>query len=191
MMVQYFASNFTFFFSLTWLLPHLQRRFDLSATTAGWLGGITLISGMLGNWLSGWLVDHWHRQGWGHRSRRGVAVIGFGIAAAGMCVLAVSESLSVTLVGLCLAVFGADMTLAPSWSFCSDIGGPRAGTVSGTMNMAGNLGALLTSLAFPYLLVWTGSPSPFFVLAATLNVLAIFCWQKTTAKTLQEEASDE
>jgi ACS family glucarate transporter-like MFS transporter len=59
------------------------------------------------------------------------------------------------------------------------------------MNMAGNLGALLTSLAFPYLLVWTGSPSPFFVLAATLNVLAIFCWQKTTAKTLQEEASDE
>jgi ACS family glucarate transporter-like MFS transporter len=191
MMVQYFASNFTFFFALTWLLPHLQQRFELSATTAGWLGGITLISGMVGNWLSGWMVDHWHRQGRGVASRRRVAVIGFAVAAAGMCVLAASESLGLTLGGLCLAVFGADMTLAPSWSFCSDIGGPQAGTVSGTMNMAGNLGAFVTSLAFPYLLMWTGSPAPFFALAATLNVLAILSWQRTTEITLLEEASHE
>ena len=44
------------------------------------------------------------------------------------------------------------------------------------MNMAGNIGSLVTSLAFPYLLEWSGSTTPFFYVAAGLNVLAIVLW---------------
>ena len=69
------------------------------------------------------------------------------------------------------------MTLAPSWSLCIDIGGRRSGLVSGTMNMAGNLGSFVTSLAFPYLADWTGSHLPFFYVAAVLNMSAILLWQ--------------
>ena len=36
-MAQYFASNFTFFFCLTWLFPFLQRTYGLQATLAGLL----------------------------------------------------------------------------------------------------------------------------------------------------------
>jgi ACS family glucarate transporter-like MFS transporter len=71
------------------------------------------------------------------------------------------------------------MTLPPSWAFCIDIGRANAGLVSGTMNMAGNLGAFATSLAFPYLLVLTGSTMPFFVAGATLNLLAAWLWTRT------------
>ena len=74
---------------------------------------------------------------------------------------------------LSLAVFGADMTIAPSWSVCIDIGRKHSGTVSGTMNMAGNLGSFVTALAFPHLLQWTGSYNPFFYTAGLLNFLAI------------------
>jgi ACS family glucarate transporter-like MFS transporter len=81
-----------------------------------------------------------------------------------------------TAIALSVAVFGADMTLSPSWSFCTDIGGRAAGLVSGTMNMAGNLGAFLTALAFPYLLEWTGSPKPFFWTAAGLGAVAVVAW---------------
>ena len=63
---------------------------------------------------------------------------------------------------LSIAIFGADMTLSPSWAFCIDIGRGNAGAVSGTMNMAGNLAAFATSLAFPYLKDWTGSTTPIF-----------------------------
>jgi ACS family glucarate transporter-like MFS transporter len=73
-------------------------------------------------------------------------------------------------------LFGADMTLAPSWSFCIDIGKRHAGLVSGIMNMAGNIGSFATAIAFPYLLRWTGSTAPFFYLAATLNLGAAFVW---------------
>ena len=42
--------------------------------------------------------------------------------------------------------------------------------------MAGNIGSFVTSLAFPYLLAWTGSPLPFFYVAAALNLTAIALW---------------
>jgi ACS family glucarate transporter-like MFS transporter len=48
--------------------------------------------------------------------------------------------------------------------------------VSGTMNMAGNIGSFVTTLAFPYLRDWTGSHVPFFYVAAGLNVLAALLW---------------
>ncbi len=80
---------------------------------------------------------------------------------------------------LSIAILGADMTLSPSWAFCIDIGRRNAGAVSGTMNMAGNLGALVTALAFAYLKEWTDSTTPYFLTAAVLNLLAIAAWLAT------------
>jgi len=59
--------------------------------------------------------------------------------------------------------------------------------VSGTMNMAGNLGSFITSLAFPYLLQWTGSPRPFFVLGAALNVGAAALWRRARPERAVEQ----
>jgi MFS transporter, ACS family, glucarate transporter len=77
-----------------------------------------------------------------------------------------------------VAVLGADMTLAPSWSVCIDIGRTSAGFVSGTMNMAGNIGSFVTGLAFPYLADWTGSDLTYFYSAAALNILAMLIWMR-------------
>ena len=71
------------------------------------------------------------------------------------------------------------MTLSPSWALCIDIGRRNAGAVSGTMNMAGNLGALVTSLAFAYMKEWTDSTTPYFLTAAVLNLLAVAAWLAT------------
>ena len=67
------------------------------------------------------------------------------------------------------------MTMSPSWSTCNDIGGKNSGIVSGTMNMAGNLGAFVTALAFPYLKDCFDSVLPFFFIGAALNLLAMYC----------------
>jgi ACS family glucarate transporter-like MFS transporter len=77
---------------------------------------------------------------------------------------------------LSVAIFGADMTLSPSWSFCIDIGKENAGSVSGTMNMAGNIGSFVTALAFPYLMSWTGDATAFFYVAAALGLISILSW---------------
>jgi ACS family glucarate transporter-like MFS transporter len=175
-MSQYFCSNFTFFFCLTWLYPHVQSKFQLGPVEAGMYAATPLIFGALGNWLSGWLVDWIYSSGSWPLSRRLPAIIGFGLAAAGLVASVYMDSVEGAIVFLSMAIFGADMTLSPSWSVCIDIGRRSAGAVSGTMNMAGNVGSFVTALAFPYLSGWTGSEVPFFFVGAGLNIIAIFLW---------------
>jgi ACS family glucarate transporter-like MFS transporter len=177
-MGQYFASNFTFFFCLTWLFPYLQRTYQLEALQAGLLSSGPLLAGAAGNWVGGWLVDALYRGGNIGRSRRLPAILGFSLAASGLLGSLLLDGVTGKVLLLSIAIFGADMTLPPSWAFCIDIGRAHAGAVAGTMNMAGNIGSFVTSLAFPYLLVLTGSPAPFFVVGAALNVLAIWLWTR-------------
>jgi len=178
-MGQYFASNFTFFFSLTWLFPHIKTEYGLDAVEAGLYASAPLVSGALGNYFSGFLVDRIYSTGKWRLSRRLPAIIGFALASIGLIASIYMDNAFGAIVFLSIAIFGADMTLSPSWSFCVDIGKKNSGAVSGTMNMAGNIGSFVTALAFPYLLSWFGEVRPFFFLAAGLNLMAIFIWLKT------------
>ncbi|MCH5378317.1 MAG: MFS transporter, partial [Planctomycetes bacterium] len=186
--LQYFCSNFTFFFCLTWLFPHLKSTYHLTGIQAGMYSAAPLVCGAIGNWVAGWLVDRIYRDGRWVLSRRVPAMLGFAMAAAGLVASARAETPMSSILWFSLAVFGADMTLAPSWSFCIDIGKQHAGVVSGTMNMAGTLGSFLTALAFPYLAKWTGSNAPFFFVAAGLNVLAVGVWLLLDPRRSLEEA---
>jgi ACS family glucarate transporter-like MFS transporter len=176
MMGQYFASNFTFFFCLTWLFPYVQKTYGLTYTRAGFYAMVPLLAGAAGNIISGWLVDALYRVGRTGLSRRAPAIAGFALAALGLLMSLGQADVGAAVFWLSVAIFGADMTLSPSWSYCIDLGGRHAGQVSGTMNMAGNLGSALVAVAFPYLRQWTGGDTPFFHIAATLNVLAILLW---------------
>ncbi len=175
-MMQYFCSNFTFFFCLTWLFPYLKDTYELTPVNASLLCALPFIGGAIGNWFSGWLVDFLFVRCGLNFSRRVPAIVGFALAAIGMYGSLQMTDASSTIALLTLAVFGADMTLSPSWSYCVDIGGKSAGAVSGTMNMAGNIGAFTTAIAYPYLKQWYASPEPFFYLAAGLNIVAIVTW---------------
>lgn len=177
-MIQYFCSNFTFFFALSWLFPHLKKTYALETLETGLYTSAPFIGGAAGSICAGWLIDRIYRRGKWPLSRRLPAMIGFGLAAVGLLMSLRMETALGAVAWFTVAIFGADMTLSPSWSFCTDIGRRNAGSVSGTMNMAGNIGSLLTTLAFPYLMAWTGSNTPFFFLAAGLNVLAIVLWTR-------------
>lgn len=175
-MIQYFGSNFTFFFTLTWLFPHLKEKFSLDLMQAGFYASAPLVAGFLGNWVSGIWVDAIYRHGKWKASRRIPAVVGFILVIIGLIGSIYMTTITGAVVFLSIAIFGADMTLSPSWSFCIDIGKEHSGAVSGTMNMAGNLGSFLTAIAFPYFLAWTGSEVPFFYVAAVLAFISIFVW---------------
>jgi|SRR5262245_13007712 ACS family glucarate transporter-like MFS transporter len=177
-MGQYFASNFTFFFCLTWLFPYLQRTYNLQAVQAGFMASAPLLAGAVGNWTGGWIVDTIYRAEKWRLSRQLPGILGFLLAASGLLASLRFHDPVLAVLCLSIAVFGADMTLPPSWAFCIDIGRGNAGAVSGTMNMAGNLGSFVTSLAFPYLLALTGSTAPFFIAGAFLNLIGAWLWSR-------------
>jgi ACS family glucarate transporter-like MFS transporter len=177
-MFQYICSNFTFYFSLTWMYPYIQERFQLGLVEAGFYTSIPLIAGAAGNWVAGLIVDAIYRTGKWKLSRRLPAILGFALSAIGMIMVTQVSSPVLSIAFMAMAVFGADMTLSPSWAFCIDIGKENAGVVSGTMNMAGNLGAFVTIIAFPYLFKWTGQYEPFFIICAGLSVVAVLLWAR-------------
>jgi len=176
-MGQYICSNFTFYFTLTWMLPYIADRFQINIIQAGMYSMFPLLSGALGNWVSGWLVDFIYTRSKNlKKSRRIPAITGFFLASMGMVMVTVVQSPVVAVLFMSIAIFGADMTLSPSWSFCIDISKERAGVISGTMNMAGNLGAFVTIIAYPYLFAATNSHVPFFYICSILSILAIVMW---------------
>jgi ACS family glucarate transporter-like MFS transporter len=180
-MGQYFCSNFTFFFCLTWLFPHLRSKYSLGAVEAGFYASATMVFAAVGNWVAGATIDAIYRRGRWSLSRRLPAMVGFLLGAVGLLVSVHMNTALGAIFWLSVATFGCDMTISPSWSFCIDIGGSHAGAVSGTMNMAGNLGSFVTGLAFPYLLAWTGTETTFFYVGAVLNLLAIILWSAMRA----------
>lgn len=175
-MGQYFCSNFTFFFALTWLFPHIKSEYQLETIEAGFYTAVPLVFGAFGNWFSGWLIDSIFKNGEWDGSRIFPASLGFVLAAVGLLGSIYMDSALGAIIFLSIAIFGADMTLPPSWAFCVDIGKKHSGAVSGTMNMAGNIGAFITALLFPYLLAWTGTTTLFFVVGAILNIMAVVMW---------------
>jgi len=186
-MVQYIGSNFTFYFTLTWMFPYLKEAMQSTGTAASFWAMAPLIGGAFGNWFSGILVDRIYKSGNLKLSRSVPAIIGFSLAAVGVILMTNAQTDISKVLFLTLAIFGADMTLSPSWSFCIDIGKENAGAVSGTMNMAGNLGAFTSILAFGYLadgLIKSGvdpklalaGNDMFFYICAGLSVVSIFAW---------------
>ena len=177
LMGQYICSNFTFFFMLSWSFSYLKDTYELSASTAAFYNGTALFCGAVGNWVAGYLIDRIFKSGNWVGSRRIPAIVGFVLAAIGMLMSAYMTSAVAAVAFISLAVFGADMTLSPSWSTANDIGKQNSGVVSGTMNMAGNLGgSCLMPIVFPLLENWAGSATPFFFVAAGLNMAAVLMW---------------
>lgn len=180
LMGQYFASNFTFFFCLTWLFPYLERTYHLNPLMTGFYSAAPLLGGALGNWCGGALVDGLYRRDFGLKSRQIPAMVGFSLAVGGILATLLCATPLPAVLCLSAAMFGSDMTVSASWAFAIDIGRSHSGAVSGAMNMAGNLGSFLTSLAFPYLQLITGSTSSFFVIGATLNAIAVILWSRVS-----------
>lgn len=175
-MAQYFAGNFTFFICLSWMLSYLKKQFGLTQDQAADYAMVPLLAAGTSMWATGFLVDRLYRSRWRAWSRRLPAIAGFALAAGGLVALTQARDVKSAVLCFTVATFGADMTIAPSWQYCVDVGGRISGAVSGSMNMVGNVGSFVSATAFPYLLGLTGTASAYFAVAAALNVAAVFCW---------------
>ncbi|MHC4682401.1 MAG: MFS transporter [Planctomycetota bacterium] len=175
-MLQYFASNVTFFISLTWLPSYLKNQWP-DDPKAVYFSATPLLFAAFANWVAGSMVTGLFKKGYHVGSRRATAIVGFSLGVIGLLLATQTDNLYWFVFCFSLATFGVDMTLSPSWAFCNDIGGINSGAVSGSMNMVGNIGAALSAIMFPLLLnKETGSANNFFMLAAGLNFVAIVTW---------------
>ena len=75
-----------------------------------------------------------------------------------------------------LVAFCNDIQMPGAWTACMDVGGKAVATLSGTMNMMGNVGGFVSPIVCGYIVKHTGQWHLSFYVTAAAYVLGAVCW---------------
>jgi MFS transporter, ACS family, glucarate transporter len=163
------------YFYLFWLHTYLVKERGYSEKALLLTTGPFLLGG-LANVLGGFVSDAGARRFGSIRSRRLVGVAGLGAAALFTATGMLTANKYWALLFLAFSYAGMAFQQPNVWAVCVDIGGRRAGAVSGFMNTGWNAGAFLSSLTFGYLVQLTGSFRPPLTVVAVVLALGALLW---------------
>jgi predicted MFS family arabinose efflux permease len=175
-MLMYHTYCWGSYFYLGWLPTYLQKGRGLTEQEMGVMASLPFIVGACGNLFGGWLSDRLVKGRGLRWGRRSVGATGLALSAVFMLLAALTPSKMMAVVFLTLGYGCMDCMLPVSWAVCLDVGRKYAGSVSGTMNMAGQVGSFASSVAFGYIVVYFGGNynAPLFPMAAMLLISALF-----------------
>ncbi len=185
---QYFACSYSFYFFITWFPTYLQEARHFEIRQSALLAGTPLFLGACGSLFAGWISPILSRgaggAGW---ARRGLGAVG-SAGGAGLLVAATwFTNPYLAVAAIALVAFCNDIQLPGAWTACMDVGGRAVGTLSGTMNMMGNIGGFLSSVVCGHLVQATGRWDAAFYVTAGAYVLGMFCWLGMDPTTPLEE----
>jgi len=145
------------YFYLSWLHTYLQSGRGLSENDMKVASSLPALAGFAGVIVGGFLSDRLMRRFSLRIARCSIGAVSLSVS--GLCLLAATMTANnwnaVALLSIGLGIMNAMLPVA--WSLCVDLGGEHSGAVSGAMNMAGQLGSFISSVAFGYLIEWLGS----------------------------------
>ena len=187
--IQYFTLSYSWYFFITWFPTYLKDslHYDLKAQGAV-MAGVPLFLGGFGALFAGWITPAVTRLFNGNISRTRSALGFVGQAMAGVCLVAATflETPIYAVAAIGIASFFNDVTMPGAWTACMDLGGKFTGTVSGAMNMMGNLGGFVSPIVIGFILDWTRDPvtkgnTPLgfelaFYVTGVLYMVGAICW---------------
>ncbi len=200
--LQYFCFGYGWYFYITWLPTYLAeaRGVDLkSSPLLSWipnmlagqfrpevikevqlaiLAGIPLFFGGLGCIASAWLANRLTRRGYSvARVRRWIAVCGYWGAGAMLLLSPRIKDPAWGMLAMGLASFSLDLALIVCWDTCMAVGGKYAGTLSGTMNMSGQLAGVAAPVVVGYILQYMNRDWMLtFLISAAIYGFGGLCW---------------
>ncbi len=145
------------YFYLSWLHTYLQMGRALTENQMAMASSLPSAAGLGGVIAGGYFSDALART---HSLRFARCFIGsLGLILSGVLLLAVTVTpgkwIAVALLSIGLGAM--DLMLPVAWSICVDTGGEHSGAISGAMNTAGQVGSLISAVAFGYWVEWLKS----------------------------------
>jgi len=175
-MLAYFTYVYCLWIFLSWLPSYLVEFRHFTLLKVGFLASLPLIAGVVGDTVGGLVTDRLlAKTGNIKFSRRVVAITGMLGCAVFIVPAAMTGNSYIAVYCLTASMFFLECTIGPSWAVPMDIGGEVSGTVSGMMNMAGNIGGALSPIVFGVLVQFGSWQAPF-VVAASLLVIGAAIW---------------
>jgi MFS family permease len=176
---QYAALSYGWYFYITWLPTYLKEARGVTFQEGALLSILPLFLGGIGSLFCGFISKPVTRlTGSTAMTRKILATIGFTGASGLLVVSTYLHTPLYAMLALGFASFSNDLVMPGAWGACMDVGGRYAGTLSGAMNMAGNLGGAFSPVAIGYLLSWTDQNwnLTFYISAAIYFMGSIFWW---------------
>ncbi len=168
------------YFFQSWFHTYLQKGRHIPPAQLIWASSLPYVLAAIGCFTGGWLSDmaciKWGKK-WG---RRIVPMVGLFIA--GLCIMGaalVNDNLT-AIIALAIGMAFMDLTAPVAWAVAMDMGGSRSGSISGSMNSAGLLGAYFSTVFFGYLASNYGYYLPVLYIGI-LVLLGAFIWLKIDA----------
>jgi len=173
--ISYFCYGYVAWIFFSWFFRYLAKVRGLDLRTSAFYTMLPFLAMLIACLLGGMLNDRLTK--WkGPRIGRCV-LAAFAIALAGAFLALGSQVNNARLASVVLAGGAGALYLSQSsfWSLTADIAGPSSGSVSGFMNMGGQVGAALTASLTPWIATrygWTAS----FLVAAALCAVGAAAW---------------
>ena len=172
LMYFFYAFGSWFFFSWFPTFMELGRGFEKSELT--YAVAVPFIMSMIGNISGGYLTDRLTEKYGIKIGRKALGTSSLAISAVCMFLAAFIPGKMAVFVflSLCFGVF--DLMLPSAWALCIDLGKQHAGTISGAMNTAGNIGGFCCGILFGELVQSSGNYNlPLYMIAAMLIISAV------------------
>lgn len=191
--ITYFCYGWSLWLFLNWLPSFFLQGFGLDLKKSALFSAGVFLAGVVGDALGGILSDYLlHKTGRVTFARLTVILIGFLGAAA--CVAPVLFSRDVVTLALCLSggFFFLELIIGPIWSVPMDIAPEYSGTASGLMNTGSAVAAIVSPLAFGYIVDLTGNwHLPFAISVALLLIGALLAFTMHPDRRFHEEPAGE
>jgi len=173
--ISYFCYGYVAWIFFSWFYRYLAKVRGLDLKASAFYSMLPFLAMLGGCLLGGTINDRLTKWRGPRLGRCGLAA--FAMAVAGIVIAFGSQVHSAQLASVVLAGGAGALYLSQSsfWSLTADIAGGSAGSVSGFMNMGGQIGGAVTGSLTPWIAArygWTAS----FLVAAALCLLGAVSW---------------
>jgi MFS transporter, ACS family, glucarate transporter len=150
--LQYFVVLYIVTFFLVWLPTYLQEARNFSLSKMGFAASFPWLAIFLSVMTGGAFSDRLIRKGKSRLlARGGLAIVGLFVFTVAMYLAAHASQPLMNVVWLTISLGALGLPVVSSWAVANDLGNEFAGSVSGWMNLWGNIGAFLSPIACGWL----------------------------------------
>ena len=173
--LSYFCYGYVAYIFFSWFFIYLSSVRGLNLKSSAYYGMLPFLAMAICSPLGGWVSDLLAKSYGDRKSRCGVACGSMALCAVFVALGTQVQDARLASIVLAGGAGGLYLSQSAFWSVSSAIAGHSAGSVSGVMNMGGQIGGAVTASLTPVIAKHFGWGASFFV-AAALCVLGSLLW---------------
>jgi len=166
----YFCFGYVAYIFFSWFFIYLSRVRGLDLKSSSYYSMLPFIAMAVGSPLGGWVSDRIASFSGRPRTRCTVAFAGMALCSVFIAMGTAVHSASLASIVLAGGAGALYLSQSAFWSVTSDIAGQSSGSVSGVMNMGGQIGGVVTASLTPVIAKYFGWGTSFFVAAGVCGI---------------------